>query len=170
MTLVYLSIGSNKGDKLNYIHQATSLIANSEGIRLVRASTLYESEPWGVKNQSWFVNAALEVKTSLQPQDFIKRMLDIETQLGRIRTDEMAKWGPREIDIDIIFWGNKIINDENLKIPHPFAHKRAFVLVPLLELVPDFIHPVLKKSLLDIHSDLEEPEDVYLYGTRFIGE
>ena len=164
MTLVYLSIGSNKGDRVNFIHQATSLIANSKDIKLVRASTLYESEPWGNKNQPWFVNASLEIKTTLNPQDFLSRMQEIETQLGRVRTGE--KWLEREIDIDIIFWGNEILNYENLKVPHPYAHKRAFVLVPLLELIPDFIHPVIKKSLLDIHSELEDPEDVYLFGTK----
>ncbi|MBQ7450096.1 2-amino-4-hydroxy-6-hydroxymethyldihydropteridine diphosphokinase [bacterium] len=166
MTLVYLSIGSNKGDKVNFIHLATSLIANSDDIKLVRASTLYESEPWGEKNQPWFVNAALEVKTTLSPQEFLSKMQNIETKLGRVKDENTPKWSEREIDIDIIFWGNEIINHPDLKVPHPYAHKRAFVLVPLLELIPDFIHPVIKKSLLDIHSDLEEPEDVYLYGTR----
>ena len=166
MTIVYLSIGSNKGDRVNYIHKAASLIANSENIKLVRASTLYESEPWGEKNQPWFVNAALEVKTTLSAQDFLKRMQNIEIQLGRVHDENTKKWGEREIDIDIIFLGNEIINDENLKVPHPYAHKRAFVLVPLLELIPDFIHPVIKKSLLDIHSELDDPEDVFLYGTR----
>ena len=164
MTLVYLSIGSNKGDKVKYIHQATSLIANCENVKLVRASTLYESEPWGEKNQPWFVNAALEVKTTLTPQEFLEKMQNIENTLGR--TPSEKKWGEREIDIDIIFWGNEIINDDNLKVPHPYAHKRAFVLVPLLELIPDFIHKKKKKSILDIHSALDEPEDVYLYGTR----
>ena len=166
MTLVYLCIGSNMGDKVNFIHQAASLLANSENIKLVRASTLYESEPWGEKNQPWFVNAALEVKTTLSPQEFLKKIQEIEVKLGRVRDENTQKWGPRKIDIDIIFWGNEIINEENLKVPHPYAHKRAFVLVPLLELIPDFIHPVLKKTLLDIHSELNEPEDVYLYGTR----
>ena len=166
MTLVYLSLGSNKGDKVNFIHQATSLIANSDNIKLVRASTLYESEPWGEKNQPWFVNVGLEVKTTLSPQEFLTKMQNIEAKLGRIREDNTKKWSEREIDIDIIFWGNEIINNPNLKIPHPYAHKRAFVLVPFLELIPDFVHPVIKKSLIDIHSELEEPEDVYLYGTR----
>ena len=166
MTLVYLSIGSNKGDKVNNIHQATSLIANCDGVKLVRASTLYESEPWGEKNQPWFVNAALEVKTTLQPEEFLKKMQEIEIRLGRKKDENTKKWGEREIDIDIIFWNNEIINEDNLKVPHPYAHKRAFVLVPLLELIPDFVHPVIKKSLLDIHSELDDPEDVYLYGTR----
>ena len=166
MTLVYLSLGSNKGNKVNYIHQATSLIANSENIKLVRASTLYESEPWGEKNQPWFINVGLEIKTSLSPQEFLSRMQNIETQLGRVKDENAKKWSDREIDIDIIFWGNEIINEQNLKVPHPYAHKRAFVLVPFLELIPDFVHPVIKKSLIDIHSELEEPEDVYLYGTR----
>ena len=166
MTLVYLSLGSNKGDKVNFIHQATSLIANSDNIKLVRASTLYESEPWGEKNQDWFVNACLEVKTTLSPQEFLAKIQNIEIKLGRTKDENTKKWSEREIDIDIIFWGNEIINDENLKIPHPYAHKRAFVLVPLLELVPDFVHPVIKKSLLEIHSEMDNPEDVYLYGTR----
>ena len=74
MAIVYLSIGSNKGDKVNYLHQATSLIANSDGIKLVRSSTFYESEPWGKKDQAWFVNAALEVKTTLSPQEFLGKM------------------------------------------------------------------------------------------------
>ena len=121
MTLVYLSIGSNKGDKVNNIHQATSLIANSENIKLVRASTLYESEPWGEKNQPWFVNAALEVKTTLGAKDFLKKMLDIEKKLGRVRDENTKKWSEREIDIDIIFWGNEIINEPDLKVPHPYA-------------------------------------------------
>ena len=166
MTLVYLSLGSNKGDRVNFIHQAASLIANCENIKLVRASTLYESEPWGEKNQPWFVNVGLEVKTTLSPQEFLAKMQKIETQLGRVRDENTPKWSEREIDIDIIFWGNEIINDPNLKIPHPYAHRRAFVLVPFLELIPDFIHPVIKKSLIDIHSELENPEDVYLFGTR----
>ena len=156
----------HKGNKVNYIHQATSLIANSENIKLVRASTLYESEPWGEKNQPWFINVGLEIKTSLSPQEFLSRMQNIETQLGRVKDENAKKWSDREIDIDIIFWGNEIINEQNLKVPHPYAHKRAFVLVPFLELIPDFVHPVIKKSLIDIHSELEEPEDVYLYGTR----
>lgn len=166
MALVYLSLGSNKGDKVSNIHQATSLIANSDNIKLVRATTLYESEPWGVKNQDWFVNIALEVKTNLTPQEFLKKMQTIETNLGRSHDENTIKWGPREIDIDIIFWDNEIINDENLKVPHPLAHKRAFVIVPLLELIPDFVHPVIKKSLLDIHSNIDNPEDVFLFGTR----
>ena len=93
-------------------------------------------------------------------------MQNIEIRLGRIKDENTKKWSEREIDIDIIFWGNEIINDENLKVPHPYAHRRAFVLVPFLELIPDFIHPVIKKSLIDIHSELDEPEDVWLFGTR----
>ena len=166
MAIVYLSIGSNKGDKINYLHQATSLIANSENVKLVRASTFYESEPWGKKDQPWFVNAILEVKTGLSPQDFLLKMKNIEKQLGR-DLENSQKWGEREIDIDILFWDNQIINDENLKIPHPYAHRRAFVLVPMMELDPDFVHPVLKKSIIDLHEQLDNPEDVFLYGTRF---
>ena len=166
MAIVYLSIGSNKGDKVNYLHQAVSLIANSQDIKLVRTSTFYDCEPWGNKEQDWFVNAAIEVNTTLSPKDFLLKMQNIEKQLGRTKDESRPKWSEREIDIDIVFWDNLIINEENLKIPHPYAHKRAFVLVPLLELCPNFIHPVLKKSLLDLHEELDEPEEVFLYGTR----
>ena len=165
MAIVYLCLGSNMGDKIGNIQQATRLLCSENLLKLIRTSTIYETEPWGVKDQSWFVNAVIEAKTKLEPEELLAHCQKVEKMIGRNRELE-KRWGERPIDIDILFYGNEIIEDENLVIPHKHLHERAFALVPLLELIPDFIHPVLNKSLLDLHEALENPEDVYLYGTR----
>ena len=107
----------------------------------------------------------IEVKTSQTPQQLLETCQKIEAQLGRNRELE-GHYGDRTLDIDIIFYGNEIVNDENLTIPHKFFHQRAFTLVPMLELAPNFIHPTLKKTVMQLHEELENPEMVFLYGTR----
>lgn len=165
MAIVYLSLGSNKGDRIGYVQQATSLLGAAENISLIRTSAFYETEPWDMNSDTWFVNAVVEIKTSLSPEDLLAECKRIEKQLGRSYSDKKG-YEDRTIDIDILFYNKDIINEENLVIPHKFLHLRAFVLVPMLELNPDFIHPVLHKSISDLHSDLENPEMVFLYGTR----
>ncbi len=165
MTLAYLSLGSNTKNKEKLIEQAVGLINLSEDVKLVRTSALYETEPWGVKNQNWFLNLAAEIKTSLSASELLEKMQFIEKTLGRDRTKEI-RWGERPIDIDIIFYGQEIVNLPNLTVPHINMHNRAFVLVPLLELIPDFKHPVLNKTISEIYDSLEDVEDVFLYGTR----
>lgn len=167
MAIAYLCLGSNSGDRLKLVEQAVSLLNLAENVKLVRTSALYETEPWGVKDQNWFLNLAVEIKTDLSPEDLLLKCLSIEKTLGRNRTHE-ERWGERPIDIDIIFYEKKIIDSQILTVPHPQMHKRAFVLVPLLELIPDFEHPFLKKSISELYDDLEEVEDVFLYGTRGI--
>lgn len=165
MTIVYLCLGSNTGDRLKLIEQAVSLLNLAQDIKLIRTSALYETEPWGVKDQNWFLNMIAEIKTPLSAQDLLVKCQNIERTLGRNREKE-TRWGERPIDIDIIFYGKEIINTQFLTIPHKHMHKRAFVLVPLLELVPDFVHPVSNKTVSELYDDLEDVEDVYLYGTR----
>lgn len=165
MAIVYLCLGSNSGDSFKLIEQAVSFLNLSEDIKLIRTSALYETEPWGLKDQNWFLNIAVEIKTVLNPQDLLIKLQNIEKTLGRNREKEI-RWGERPIDIDIIFYDDIILKTEVLSIPHTHMHKRAFVLVPLLELIPDFIHPVLKKSVNELYDDLEDVEDVCLYGTR----
>lgn len=165
MAIVYLCLGSNKGDRVGYVQQATSLLGAVEGIDIIRTSSLYETQPWLEKETTWYVNAVIEIKTSLTPQNLLTECLRIEKQLGRNR-DLEGKHGDRTIDIDILFFGKEIINAENLQIPHKFLHQRAFTLVPMLELNPDFMHPGLNKSVSDLHEELENPEMIYLYGTR----
>jgi len=168
MAIVYLGLGSNKGDRVGYVQQATSLLGAIEGVKIVRTSSLYETQPWLEKETTWFVNAVIEIKTSLSPQDLLSECLRVEKQLGRNRPVE-GMYGDRTIDIDILFYDKEILNDENLQIPHKFLHQRAFMLVPMLELNPDFVHPDLNKSILELHDELENPEMVYLYGTRIDG-
>ena len=165
MTIVYLCLGSNTGDRLKLIEQAVSLLNLAQDIKLIRTSALYETEPWGVKDQNWFLNMIAEIKTPLSAQDLLIKCQNIERTLGRNREKE-TRWGERPIDIDIIFYGKEIINTQLLTVPHKHMHERAFVLVPLLELVPDFVHPVSNKTISQLYDGLEDVEDVYLYGTR----
>ena len=165
MAIAYLSLGSNFGDRIGYVQQATSLLGAVDGISLIRTSAFYETEPWNMDSENWFVNAVVEIKTSLLPQTLLLECQRIEQQLGRKRP-EGSKYTDRTIDIDILFYNKDIVNCENLTIPHKFVHLRAFTLVPLLELIPNFEHPVLHKTISELHSDLENPEMVFLYGTR----
>lgn len=164
MALVYLSLGSNLGDRVAYIQQAVKLLQANNAVTLVRSSTLYETEPWGNRQQDWFINAVVEIKTQLSPFELLKHCQNIETQLGRVR-EGVPRWGKRTMDIDILFYGDEIINTPELTVPHKYLQDRAFTLVPLLELIPNFKHPILNKTILELHDALEEPEEVFLYGT-----
>ena len=165
MAIVYLSLGSNKGDRIGYVQQATSLLGTIDGVNIIRTSAFYETEPWNMTSETWFVNAVVEIKTNLSPSDLLCECQRIEKQLGREREREDA-YDDRTIDIDILFYNRDIINEANLVIPHKYVHLRAFTLVPLLELCPDFVHPVLNNTISELHADLENPEMVFLYGTR----
>ena len=165
MAIVYLSLGSNKGDRIGYVQQAAGLLAALDDIKIIRTSAFYETEPWNMNTETWFVNAVLEIKTQLTPRNLLTECMRIETQLGRTKRNN-PDYEDRTMDIDILFYNNEIINDDNLIIPHKFVHLRAFILVPLLELIPDYVHPVLNKTISELHNDLENPEMVFLYGTR----
>lgn len=166
MSVAYIGLGSNIGDRIGYIQQAHKLLSDTEGITVIDCSSLYETEPYGYKDQEWFVNATLKIETTLEAHVLLKNCHRIEKQLGRVRHPEMPQWGPRTIDLDILLYDETVIATDNLQIPHPRLHLRAYALVPLLELDPDLIHPIIGKSILDLHSSLPEPEEVYLYGTR----
>lgn len=165
MAIVYLSLGSNKGDRIGYVQQAASLLGADEGISIVRTSAFYESEPWNMNTKNWFVNAVVEAKTKYSPQELLEVCQRIEKQLGRT-SEEKNQYQDRTIDIDILFYNKDIINEEYLIIPHKYVHLRAFTLVPMMELNSDFVHPVLHKNIVEMHNDLENPEMVFLYGTR----
>lgn len=165
MAIVYINLGSNKGDRIGYIQQACSQLGLDEKISIVRSSAFYETEPWNMNTKNWFVNAVVEIKTSYSPRDLLNVCQDIEKKLGRER-NILNQYEDRTIDIDILFYNNDIIEEDDLVIPHKYVHLRAFNLVPMLELNADYIHPVLHKSISQMHSDLENPEMVFLYGTR----
>ena len=165
MSIVYLSLGSNIGDRVGYIQQATSLLGLHDNINIVSTSSFYESEPWRMDSDNWFVNAIVQISTTLTPEDLLNECQRIEQQLGRT-TGKNKSYIDRSIDIDIIFYDNLILNNENLTIPHKHMHKRAFVLVPLLEIADDFVHPFFGKTVESLYEDIEDPEIVCLYGTR----
>lgn len=171
MAIVYLGLGSNLGDRVGYVQQATSLLSNDEKIKLVSTSSFYETEPWNFKTDNWFVNAVIIISTSYTPEELLKVCQGIESLLGRLR-ENGSKYSDRNIDIDILFYDDKIVNiqddDTDLIIPHPRVHERAFMLVPLLEIAPAYVHPVLNKTISDIYEEIDDPEAVVLYGTRFM--
>lgn len=165
MAIAYLCLGSNVGDKLGYVQQAVKLLTESKMVTVVRSSAFYETEPWGNKDLDWFVNAVIEIKTKLSPRELLDLCKNTEILMGRKKVST-KNYEARCIDIDILFYGDMIINEPDLIIPHPHLHERAFAIVPLLELIPDYEHPKYKKSLLELHDALETVDDVYLYGTR----
>lgn len=165
MAIVYISLGSNKGDRIGYAQQAAGLLGADENITIVRSSSFYETEPWNMNTKTWFVNAVIEVKTKYSPAELLELCQRIEKQLGR-EHKSAASCEDRTIDIDILFYNKDVINEDNLVIPHKYVHLRAFTLVPMMELNADFVHPILNKTISQMHNDLENPEMVFLYGTR----
>ena len=165
MAIAYLCLGSNIGDKVAFLQQAVKRLTSTEQVTVVRSSAFYETEPWGNKDLEWFVNTVIEVKTKLPPRELLNLCKLIESQMGRENNPENG-YSNRNIDIDILFYGDLIVNEKDLVIPHAHLHERAFALVPLLELIPDYEHPKFGKSLLQLHEELETFDDVFLYGTR----
>jgi 2-amino-4-hydroxy-6-hydroxymethyldihydropteridine diphosphokinase len=142
MATIILSTGSNLGERQAVLASARQSIARLIG-PIVSASGLYETAAWGLTDQPSFLNQALQVETVYSPEIILEKMGAIETELGRVREQ---KWGPRVIDIDLIYYGTDIIHEEHLTVPHPGIAQRRFVLEPLLEIAPDWIHPELNLS------------------------
>ncbi len=144
---IFIGLGSNVGDREEYVEQACFLIGKIKGAELIKRSSNYETEPEGDSDQPAFINAVLEIKTELPPKKLLSEFQHIETALGREREIE---WGPRTIDIDLLLYDKLIMSEDNLQIPHPLLHERLFILEPFKEIAPEFIHPVLEKSIEDI--------------------
>ena len=155
MTTAYLSLGSNIGDRSANIGRAVAALP-AHGVRVIRQSRLYETEPVEMREQDWFLNGVVEVQTELQPQQLMAALLAIEQSLGRQR---LVPKGPRIIDLDILLFDSVILKQPQLEIPHPRMVARRFVLVPFAEIAPDMMHPVLQKTvreLLQITPDKSE--------------
>lgn len=150
---VYLSLGSNMGDKRENLIEAIKRIGELESTEVIKSSTILETKPFGYIEQDNFLNACLEVKTLLTPQEFLSSILKIELDMGRVRE---IKWGPRVIDIDILFYDNEIIQEDNLAVPHPWICEREFVLEPLSEIAPNYVHPLERKTIMMLARKLKE--------------
>jgi dihydroneopterin aldolase/2-amino-4-hydroxy-6-hydroxymethyldihydropteridine diphosphokinase len=146
MSVVYIGIGSNIGNRQKNCLRAIELL-EKRGVIIKERSSMYETEPWGIKDQPKFINMVVEIETVLNPNELLRILKDVEKKVGR---KESLKWGPRIIDLDILLVDDIILNEDNLKIPHPLMHKRDFVLQPLCEIAPDIKHPLLKLSINEL--------------------
>ncbi len=149
-TTAYLGLGSNVGDREEYIEQAIFLLDKNPSVQLLKHSSNYETEPEGGGGQPPFINAAVSLKTKLSPHKLLDLCQEIEATLGREREIE---WGPRTIDIDILLYDDEIVSDDKLQIPHPLMHERLFVLKPLREIAGQVMHPVLEKSIEALYDE-----------------
>ena len=147
MATVFIGIGSNLGDRRLNLEQSVGSIALKAG-SVIMQSGIYETEPWGFSSDSSFLNMVIKVETGLEPEELLFQLLDIEKEMGRVRTGKGYR--SRVIDLDILLYDDLVINSGELVIPHPLLHKRMFVLEPLCEIAPDFVHPVLNKTIAEL--------------------
>ncbi len=148
MKTIYLHTGSNLGNRIENLSQAVNYTSQKIG-KILKLSSIYETEPWGVSDQPLFYNQALKILTDLSPSALLNEILELEKIIGRIRK---RKWGERIIDIDILFYESTIVNTPSLIIPHQYLHKRNFVLVPLMEIAPNLVHPIFKKTIQELYN------------------
>jgi 2-amino-4-hydroxy-6-hydroxymethyldihydropteridine diphosphokinase len=156
METVYVLLGTNEGNREQNLSKAKQLLAAQCG-NILQTSSLYETEAWGMKEQHAFLNQAVQLATSLTPTELLVTLKHIEKQIGR---KETIKWGPRIIDLDILFYGNEIVQEEELKIPHPFIAERKFTLVCLNEIAGDLVHPVLQKTIAGLLGECKDMSEV----------
>lgn len=155
--MLVLSLGSNLGNRYAYLQQAISAIGKTFQTK-INVSKFYVTPPWGETQQAQFINIAVLLKTDLDPTQCLLELQSIESKLGRIKT---YKWGPRVIDIDILFYGEESIVIEDLYLPHPRAHERAFVLAPVCDLIPNFVHPTKKMTMLSLLNSIENNTKIF---------
>jgi 2-amino-4-hydroxy-6-hydroxymethyldihydropteridine diphosphokinase len=156
----YLGMGSNLGDRHTQIHKALDLLQRDGSVKILRSSSVYETEPVGVRDQPLFLNAVVKITTKRTPRDLLALLQTIERCLGRRRT---TRWGPRWIDLDLLLYDDLLIQQPDLIVPHPELPNRAFVLVPLAEIAPDAVHPGSGKTIPELLARVHGTEGVRLY-------
>jgi len=157
MNKVYLSLGSNRGGRTAHLKNAIDLLSEWAG-EVTVVSSLYETPPWKMEDETNFINQALLLETEMSAAQLIDTIILIESMMGRQRSAN--KYEPRKIDIDVLFFNNEIINTDELTVPHPLLQERKFVLVPMAEIAPEFIHPVFKKSISRLLNECEDKSEI----------
>lgn len=157
MKIVFLGIGTNLGDREGNLKEAMMQIEKNVGT-ILKSSSVYETEPWGFLSDNKFLNSVLKVESNLTPSGLLGAILMIEVLLGRVRSEN--QYSSRVIDIDVLLYGDQIIDEASFKVPHPRLHERKFVLIPLCEIEPGLIHPVLNKSISDLLSSCKDSGEV----------
>ena len=155
--IAFIGLGSNIGDKVEHCRKAVSSVLALDNHRLLARSSLYRTQPLGYTAQDWFVNGVIKVETDLRAHGLFRSLKALESSLGRRET---FRWGPRMIDLDLLFFDDEQIHSEELVVPHPRLHERQFVLIPLAEIEPYLVHPVFKKTLQELLRQLKEDQGV----------
>ena len=161
---VFIGAGANLGDRMAALTTAVALLAPD--VEVLDISNVYQTPPWGFTDQPAFLNLALQAATALDPITLLHRLKGIETRLGR---EPSFRFGPRAIDLDILFYGSLVYDSDYLSVPHPLAAERAFVLVPMREIAPDFIHPILKKTISEL-ADSVDTSGIVIYREEQNGQ
>lgn len=159
----YLGLGTNMGDKEEQIKQAVDCLAIEPEIKVLRRANLYITAPVGYTDQDWFLNTVVEIETTLSPEELLKAINSIELKQSRVR---LVRWGPRTLDIDILLYGTERVVLPHLEIPHTRLAERAFVLYPLSELIPDYVHPVLGRTVQALKDSLGDEQEIKIYQEK----